>query len=590
MSVNRQEQTAAALPIYTVRMPSGEIREMDPASVCAAYFRREVHFSTPVRGKDEAEFHRLDADPGFIPLLGRMYGGVRSEQIISPLLIVLLILPILVLPFFCDFFSARFLGYILAPAVLVILMRIIRQFGIFPLPDGLTEIGRVIGQVLRTLFYGAGLLFFVWMAFGPLDGSFPETAAGKLLFVHEGSFLLFLLLTLPSRLAAYRAWKKENPKPRETRRWYKLSRSPAPPFPQSPIPVRRMLTAWLCLITVPLGYWGMFYLGANLQWESAQVHRDFPVFQVVEQVEPPPLPAIAEVPQDIFDWFRGRTGEPPGAREKIRQVLPQLDAFRTMLKREAAKWRRLPRERICFSTVQSEAESKNCYSKYLTWRRIEAMAAAPDAVTARYFALLDDLTDLAEIYRLGRDNDRWAVHFALSARLKVLEKVLRKLPDSRLHGEMVFWKEAEAVTPVISACIFLDTGRKFIPYEVFPVLFLPLWRGCEADAFREWHRVQAELAGKRPTRPVGKNRFPMMTEHDVWLVRRRAALCRLALSALELESSRRKHGRYPAAPQLKQDPYSGRPLRYEPAKKIYSIGDDYHGGRKGHHIVFRLDS
>ena len=65
---------------------------------------------------------------------------------------------------------------------------------------------------------------------------------------------------------------------------------------------------------------------------------------------------------------------------------------------------------------------------------------------------------------------------------------------------------------------------------------------------------------------------------------------RLALAALELESYRRKHGRYPAAPQLKQDPYSGQPLRYEPAKKIYSIGDDYHGGRKGHHIVFRLDS
>ena len=590
MSVNRQKQTAAALPIYTVRMPSGEIREMDPASVCAAYFRREVHFSTPVRGKDEVEFHRLDADPGFIPLLGRMYGGVRSEQIISPLLIVLLILPIIAAPFFFDFLSARFLGYILAPAVLIILIRIIRLFGFLPLPGGLTGIGRFFGQVLLAVFYGAGLLFFVWMAFGPLDGSFPETAPGKLLFVHEVAFLLFLLLTLPSRLAAYRAWKKENPKPRETRPWYQLSRSPAPPFPQSPIPVRRMLTAWLCLITVPLGYWGMFYLGANLQWESAQVHRDFPVFQVVEQVEPPPLPAIAEVPQDIFDWFRGRTGEPPGAREKIRQVLPQLDAFRTMLKREAAKWRRLPRERICFSTVQSEAESKNCYSKYLTWRRIEAMAAAPDAGAARYFSLLDDLTDLAEIYRLGRDNDRWTVHFALSARLKILEKVLRKLPLSRLHGEMVFWKEAETVTPIISACIFLDTSRKFIPYDVFPVLFLPLWRGCEADAFREWHRVQAELAGKRPTRPVGKNRFPMMTEHDVWLVRRRAALCRLALSALELESYRRKQGRYPAAPQLKQDPYSGQPLRYEPAKKIYSIGEDYHGGGKGLHIVFRLDS
>ncbi len=589
MSVNNQEQTAAALAFYTVRMPSGEIREMDPASVCAAYFRREVHFSTPIRGKDDTEFHRLDADPAFIPLLGRLYGGVRSEQIISPLLIVLLILPILVLPFFCDFFSARFLGYILAPAVLIMLIRITRQFGLLPLPGGLTGIGRVIGQVLLTVFYGAGLLFFVWMAFGPLDGSFPETAAGKLLFVHEGSFLLFLLLTLPSRLAAFRAWKKENPKPRETRPWYQLSRSPAPPFPQSPIPVRRMLTTWLGLIAVVLGYWAMFYLGANVQWESAQLHRGFPVFQVVEQVEPPLLPAVAEVPQDILDWYRGRIGEPPGAREKIRQTVPQLDVFRTMLKREAAKWRRVPRERICFSTVQSEAESKNCYSKYLTWRRIEAMAAAPAAGTALYFALLDDLTDLAEIYRLGRDNDRWTVHFALSARLKILEKVLRKLSDSRLHGEMVFWKEAEAVTPVISACIFLDTNRKFIPYEVFPVLFLPLWRGCEADAFREWHRVHAELAGKRPTRPVGKNRFPMMTEHDVWLVRRRAAVCRLALAALELESYRRKHGRYPAAPQLKQDPYSGKPLRYEPAKKIYSIGDDYHGGRKGLHIVFRLE-
>jgi len=587
--VNRQEQIAAALPIYTVRMPSGEIREMDPASVCAAYFRREIHFSTLVRGKGDTEFHRLDADPGFIPLLGRLYGRVRSEQIISPLLIVLLILPILVLPFFCDFFSARFLGYILAPAVLIMLIRIIRQFGFLPLPDGLTGIERVIGQVLRTLFFGAGLLFFVWMAFGPLDGSFPETAAGKLLFVHEGSFLLFLLLTLPSRLAAYRTWKKENPRPRETRPWYQLSRSSAPAFPQAPIPARRMLTTWLGLIAVPLGYWGMFYLGANVQWESAQLHRDFPVFQVAEQVEPPPLPAIAEVPQDIFDWFRGRTGEPTGAREKIRQVLPQLDAFRTMLKREAAKWRRLPRERICFSTVQSEAESKNCYSKYLTWRRIEAMAAAPDAVTARYFALLDDLTDLSEIYRLGRDNDRWTVHFALSARLKVLEKVLRKLPDSRLHSEMVFWKEAGAVTPVISAGIFLDTSRKFIPYDVFPVLFLPLWRGCEADVFREWHRARAELAGKRPTRPITKDRFPMMTEHDVWLVRQRAALCRLALTALELESYRRKHGGYPAGPRLPQDPFSGNPLKYEPAKRIYSVGDDYLGRKKGFQIVFRLD-
>ncbi|MBQ6598899.1 MAG: hypothetical protein IJH79_15225, partial [Lentisphaeria bacterium] len=447
-----------------------------------------------------------------------------------------------------------------------------------------------IGQVLLAVFYGAGVLFFVWMAFGPLDGSFPETAAGKLLFVQEGSFLLFLLLTLPSRLAAYRAWEKENPKPRESRLWYQFSRSPAPPFPQSPIPVRRMLTTWLGLIAVLLGYWGMFYLGANVQWESAQLHSDFPVFQVVEQVKLPPLPAIAEVPQDIFDWYRGRTGEPPGAREKIRQMVPQLDAFRTMLKREAAKWRRLPRERICFSTVQSEAESKNCYGKYLIWRRIEAMATAPDAGTARYFALLDDLTDLSEIYRLGRDNDRWTVHFALSARLKVLEKVLRKLSDSRLHGETVFWKEAVAVTPVISACIFRDTSRKFIPYDVFPTLFLPLWRGCEADSFREWHRVHAELAGKRPTRPITKDRFPMMTEHDVWLVRQRAALCRLALSALELESYRRRHGGYPARPRLPQDPFSGKPFRYEPSKKLYSVGDDYLGRKKGLQIVFRLDS
>jgi len=173
------------------------------------------------------------------------------------------------------------------------------------------------------------------------------------------------------------------------------------------------------------------------------------------------------------------------------------------------------------------------------------------------------------------------------AKMKVLEKVLRKLPDSRLPGEMVFWKESEAVTPVISACTFWDTSRKFIPYKVFPVLFLPLWRGCEADAFREWHRVHVELAGKRPTRQITKNRFPMMTEHDVWLVRRRAALCRLARTALELESYRR-HGRYPAASQLPLDPFSGQPLRYESAKKIYSIGDDYTGGRKGLHIVFRL--
>lgn len=585
--MNRQEQTS--LPVYTVRLPSGEIREMDSASICTAYFRRKIHFSTLVRRKDEAEFHRLDADPGFIPLRSRMYDRVRFEQILSPLQIILLILPVVVLPFFCDFFAARFFGYILAPLVLIILMKIIRQFGFLFQPGGITGIRRVIGQVLLTVFYGAGLLFFVWMAFGPLDGSFPETAAGKLLFVHEGSFLLFLLLTLPSRFAAYRAWKKENPKPRETRPWYQLSRSPAPAFPQAPIPARRMLMTWLGLIAVPLGYWGMFYLGANVQWESAQVRRGFPVFQVVEQVIPPALPAIAEVPQDILDWYRGRTGEPPGTREKIRQMLPQLDAFRTVLKREAAKWRRLPRERICFSTVQSEAESKNCYSKYLTWRRIEAMAAAPDAGTAVYFAFLDDLTDLAEIYRLGRDNDRWTVHFALSARLKVLEKVLRKLPDSRLHTEMAFWKEAVAVTPVISAGIFRDTSRKFIPYDVFPILFLPLWRGCEADAFREWHRVHAELAGKRPVRPITKDRFPMMTEHDVWLVRQRAALCRLALTALELESYRRKHGEYPARPPLPQDPFSGNPLRYEPAKKLYSVGDDYTGGKKGLHIVFRLD-
>ena len=587
--MNRQEQTAAALPVYAVRMPSGEIREMDSASVCAAYFRRQINFSTMVRGKDEAEFHRLDADPGFIPLRSRMYDRVRFEQILSPLQIVLLILPVVVLPFFSDFFAARFFGYILAPLVLIILMKIIRQFGFLLQPGGITGIRRVIGQVLLTVFYGAGLLFFIWMAFGPLDGSFPETAAGKLLFVHEGAFLLFLLLTWPSRLAAYRAWKKENHKPPETEPWYKLTRSPAPPFPQLPGSGRKELKTLLGIIVILPGYWGMFYLGANVQWESAQVHRGFPVFQVVEQVEPPPLPAIAEVPQDILDWYRGRTGEPPGTREKIRQMLPQLGAFRTMLKREAAKWRRLPRERICFSTVQSEAESKNCYGKYLTWRRIEARAAAPDAGTARYFALLDDLTDLAEIYRLGRDNDRWTVHFALSVRLKILEKVLRKLPDSRLHGEMVFWKEAEKVTPVISACMFWDTSRKFIPYEVFPVLFLPLWRGSEADVFREWHRVHAELAGKRAVRPAGKNRFPMMTERDVWLVRLRAALCRLARTALELESYRREYGGYPARPRLPQDPFSGKPLKYEPAKRIYSVGDDNQGGKKGLQIVFRLD-
>ncbi|MBR4665325.1 MAG: hypothetical protein IKO93_15775, partial [Lentisphaeria bacterium] len=271
--MNGQEQTGAALPVFTVRMPSGEIREMNPASICAAYFRREIHFSTPVRGKDDTEFHRLDADPGFIPLLSRMYDRVRFEQILSPLQIILLILPVVVLPFFCDFFAARFFGYILAPLVLIILMKIIRQFGFLLQPGGIAGIRRVIGQVLLTVFYGAGLLFFVWMAFGPLDGSFPETAAGKLLFVHEGSFLLFLLLTLPSRFAAYRAWKKENPKPRETRPWYQLSRSPAPAFPQAPIPARRMLMTWLGLIAVPLGYWGMFYLGANVQWESAQVRR-----------------------------------------------------------------------------------------------------------------------------------------------------------------------------------------------------------------------------------------------------------------------------------------------------------------------------
>ena len=81
----------------------------------------------------------------------------------------------------------------------------------------------------------------------------------------------------------------------------------------------------------------------------------------------------------------------------------------------------------------------------------------------------------------------------------------------------------------------------------------------------------------------------MMTEHDVWLVRQRAALCRLALTALELESYRRRHGEYPARPQLPQDPYSGKPLRYEPAKKLYSVGDDYLGRKKGLQIVFRLD-
>ena len=56
-------------------------------------------------------------------------GEAGKPKILSPLQIVLLILPVVVLPFFCDFFAARFFGYILAPLVLIILMKIIRQFG-----------------------------------------------------------------------------------------------------------------------------------------------------------------------------------------------------------------------------------------------------------------------------------------------------------------------------------------------------------------------------------------------------------------------------------------------------------------------------
>lgn len=609
------KKTSVPPPRYRVRFPTGE-RELAAPEILEAYQRREIHFSTLIAPLGEADFRRLDADPGFQVLLPRLYR--QQKTYLSPWtpLVIFWWLPVAlglmaaILPFGLIRGVMVIIGFylnLLLPLFLVeycVLQpsaRLQKRFSglvtlwipywnafvgfrIFSqLIQDLPPQRRRTARVLNGLFWGSWALFLLGNALLP-----GGTSGGIALFV------IVSLLTLAAgglgtvfRLGTaeiFRRWKRENPppgsRPPKRVKWYQFSNDIPPPMPSwAKDNTVNPVSYFVCLALGVAIYFLPYYLDGIWHY-----HREMACLPYRVTAEPPePVMSLPEVPDSANEFLGFRPRQkmlPETVKAELRAQRPALEEFRKQLRQQE-----LSPNMLC----TAKDESCHNFPHYMHWRQLEYHLSKPQERPA----LAEDLfADLDALFRTQNRGTTQALLLLSSwnfMRLQLLESELLHLPETRLLAEKAFFQTAEqrlaATVAKLEYLTFQDFFRHMLSERELRYGYAPFLHGVQAT----WLRLnRLGVTALAMDQCDGKPHWQKLDRYsrDVLLffltnwtslgkhVSRQRAVSRLATAAIELELYRRQHGVYPDTAELPRDPFSGAPLRYVPGKLLYSVNTD----------------